>query len=56
MPMIPPVLRAGTRDLPDVPPLLQYLIGSFLNLAWLSTFRTARHGDYTGRLYFSRIP
>jgi Transposase DDE domain/Transposase domain (DUF772) len=39
MPSIPPVLRGGTRDLPDVPPLVQYLIGSFLEpiLAWLST-------------------
>jgi hypothetical protein len=39
MPIVPPVLRAGTRDLPDVPPLVQYLIGAFLEpiLAWLST-------------------
>jgi hypothetical protein len=39
MPIIPPVLRGGTRDLPDVPPLVQYLIGCFLEpiLAWLST-------------------
>ena len=30
---------AGTRDLPDVPPLLQFLIASFLGpiLAWLET-------------------
>jgi hypothetical protein len=35
---IPPVQRASTRDLPDVPPLLQYLIGCFLApiLAWVS--------------------
>jgi DDE family transposase/transposase-like protein DUF772 len=39
MPSIPPMLRGGTRDLPDVPPLVQYLIGAFLApiLAWLST-------------------
>src|SRR6266545_919731 len=39
MPSIPPVLRGGTRDLPDVPPLVQYLIGMFLEpiLAWLGT-------------------
>src|SRR6266487_2383928 len=39
MPIVPPVLRAGTRDLPNVPPLVQYLIGAFLEpiLAWLST-------------------
>jgi Transposase domain (DUF772)/Transposase DDE domain len=39
MPIIPLVLRGGTRDLPDVPPLVQYLIGCFLEpiLAWLST-------------------
>src|SRR6266508_4617039 len=39
MPSIPPVLRGGTRDLPDVPPLVQYLIGCFLEpiLAWFST-------------------
>ncbi|MFL5803812.1 MAG: transposase [Roseiflexaceae bacterium] len=39
MPIVPPVLRAGTRDLPDVPPLVQYLIGAFLApiLAWLSS-------------------
>jgi DDE family transposase/transposase-like protein DUF772 len=39
MPILPPVLRGGTRDLPDVPPLVQYLIGCFLEpiLAWLST-------------------
>src|SRR5262249_28900084 len=38
MPILPPVLRANTRDLPDVPPLVQYLIGAFLEpiLAWLS--------------------
>src|SRR6266487_4338489 len=39
MPIVPPVLRAGTLDLPDVPPLVQYLIGAFLDpiLAWLTT-------------------
>lgn len=39
MPIIPPVLRGGTPDLPDVPALVQYLIGCFLEpiLAWLST-------------------
>jgi hypothetical protein len=39
MPILPPVLRGGTHDLPDVPPLVQYLIGCFLEpiLAWLST-------------------
>jgi len=39
MPSIPPVLRGHTPDLPDVPPLVQYLIGCFLEplLAWLST-------------------
>jgi Transposase DDE domain/Transposase domain (DUF772) len=39
MSIIPPVLRGGTRDLPDVPPLVQYLIGAFLTpiLAWLET-------------------
>jgi hypothetical protein len=39
MPILPPILRAGTRDLPDVPPLVQYLIAVFLEpiLAWLST-------------------
>jgi hypothetical protein len=36
--IVPPTLRAGTRDLPDVPPLVQYLIGCFLTpiLAWFS--------------------
>jgi hypothetical protein len=39
MPILPPVLRAATRDLPDVPPLVQFLIGQFLApiLAWLET-------------------
>ena len=38
MPSIPPVLRGRTPDLPDVPPLVLYLIGCFLEpiLAWLS--------------------
>src|SRR5215207_4657592 len=39
MPSIPPVLRGRTPDLPDVPPLVQYLLGSFLEpiLDWLTT-------------------
>src|SRR6266545_2164977 len=39
MPIVPSTLRAGTRDLPDVPPYVQYLIGCFLTpiLAWLTT-------------------
>ena len=39
MPIVPPVLRGATRDLPDVPPLVQFLIGQFLGpiLAWLTT-------------------
>src|SRR3954467_4096516 len=39
MPIIPPVLRGRTPGLPAVPPLVQYLIGCFLEsiLAWLST-------------------
>jgi hypothetical protein len=39
MPIVPPTLRAGTHDLPDVPPLVQYLIATFLEpiLVWLST-------------------
>lgn len=39
MPIVPPLLRANTHDLPDVPPLVQYLIGAFLDpiLAWLTT-------------------
>ena len=38
MPIVPSTLRAGTRDLPDVPPFVQSLIGAFLApiLAWLS--------------------
>jgi hypothetical protein len=38
MSIVPSTLRAGTRDLPDVPPYLQYLIGCFLApiLAWLT--------------------
>src|SRR5262245_22150729 len=37
--IVPPSLRAGTPDLPDVPPFVQYLIGLFLEpiLAWLTT-------------------
>src|SRR6266542_2541271 len=36
--ILPPTLRAGTRDLPAVPPLVQYLIGCFLQpiLTWLN--------------------
>jgi hypothetical protein len=36
---IPHTLRAGTADLPDLPPLTQYLIGCFLTpiLAWVET-------------------
>jgi hypothetical protein len=39
MPIVPPVLRGGARDLPNVPPLVQYLIGAFLEprKAWLSS-------------------
>ncbi|MCG8349535.1 MAG: transposase, partial [Chloroflexales bacterium] len=39
MPILPPVLRAATRDLPDVQPFVQFLIGQFLTpiLAWLET-------------------
>jgi len=39
MAIVPPVLRAGTRDLPDVPPAVQWLIGEFLApiLCWLET-------------------
>src|SRR6266496_2715263 len=39
MSIVPSTLRAGTRDLPDFPPYLQYLIGCFLApiLAWVST-------------------
>ena len=29
MAIVPPPLRAGTRDLPHVPALVQYLIGCF---------------------------
>lgn len=38
LPLLPSTPRASTRDLPDVPPLVQYLIGVFLDpiLAWLS--------------------
>jgi hypothetical protein len=39
MSIVPSTLRAGTRDLPDVPPYIQYLIGCFLApiLAWVSS-------------------
>jgi hypothetical protein len=48
MPSIPSVLRAGTCDLPDVPPFVQVLIGAFLApiLAWVETLvlrRMLRH-------------
>jgi hypothetical protein len=36
MPILPPVLRAATRDLPNVPPFVQFLIGLFFEpiMAW----------------------
>jgi hypothetical protein len=39
MPSIPPTLRGGTPDLPTVPPLVQYVLGCFLDpiLAWVTT-------------------
>lgn len=39
VPIVPPVLRAATRDLPDVPPFVQYQLGAFLSpiLDWLET-------------------
>ena len=39
MPSIPPTLCATTRDLPDVPPIVQYLIAVFFApiLAWFQT-------------------
>lgn len=39
MPILPPVLRGGTRDLPDVPPLVQCILAEWLTpiLAWLET-------------------
>lgn len=39
MPILPSTLRAGARDLPDVPPVVQYWIGVFLTpiLAWFTT-------------------
>jgi hypothetical protein len=49
---IPHPLRAGTPDLPAVPPLAQYLIGCFLTpiLTWLETMFMrrvlARYGDH----------
>lgn len=38
MPILPPTLRAGTCDLPDVPPLVHYMLSLFLAriLAWVS--------------------
>jgi len=39
MPILPRPLRAGTVDLPDVPPVVQYLLAAWLPaiLAWLTT-------------------
>lgn len=39
MSSIPPVLRAGARDLPNVPPFVQWLMGEFLApiMLWLTT-------------------
>lgn len=39
MPILPPLLRAGTHDLPAVPPLIQWLLGEWLApiMAWLET-------------------
>lgn len=39
MSIVPPVLRAGTLDFPDVPPFLQYLIGVFFApiMVWLES-------------------
>lgn len=39
MPIVPPTLRGRTCDLPDVPPLVQALIGAFLTpiLTWIDT-------------------
>jgi len=39
MAILPPVLRADSRELPDVPLIVQWLIGEFLTpiLAWLET-------------------
>ena len=39
MPSISPVLRAAARDLPEVPPFVQFLIGVFFVpiMAWLET-------------------
>ena len=38
MPIVPPTLRAGTRDLPDVPPVVLAILGMFLApiLTWFS--------------------
>lgn len=37
--IVPPIVRAEIQELPDVPPLVQYLFGVFLEpiLAWFST-------------------
>lgn len=39
MPIVPPILRASTPDLPELPPLIQYLLGAWLPtiLAWVET-------------------
>lgn len=39
MPIVPPTLRAGTPDLPQVPPFVQFLIGLFFEpiMAWFHT-------------------
>src|SRR5690349_4986299 len=39
MPIVPPILRASTPDLPSLPPLLQYLLAPWLPtiFAWLET-------------------
>lgn len=39
MPILPPVLRAGTPDLPDLPPFVLFLLAHWLQpiLAWLQT-------------------
>jgi hypothetical protein len=39
MAIVPPVLRAGSRDLPDIPPFVQWLFGEFLApiMLWLET-------------------
>jgi len=52
MPILPPVRRAGTPDLPAVPPLVQYLLGVYLApiLTWIETLilrgLLARHASH----------